>query len=88
MKELFFVSEPPQERQNIIKYWLDNLRAKPGEVLHNIHFLEGQPISTCSLCALMWSALPKIDPQCLKFKVISMHIISVAVKFFICQREN
>ncbi|XP_026777608.2 anoctamin-8 isoform X1 [Pangasianodon hypophthalmus] len=37
----FFTS---QERQNIIKYWLDNLRAKPGEVLHNIHFLEGQPI--------------------------------------------
>uniref|UniRef100_A0AAR2JVY6 Anoctamin n=1 Tax=Pygocentrus nattereri TaxID=42514 RepID=A0AAR2JVY6_PYGNA len=37
----FFTS---QERQSIIKYWLDNLRAKPGEVLHNIHFLEGQPI--------------------------------------------
>ncbi|TSM94641.1 Anoctamin-8 [Bagarius yarrelli] len=37
----FFTS---QERQNIIKYWLDNLRAKAGEVLHNIHFLEGQPI--------------------------------------------
>ena len=36
----------PQERQSIIKYWLDNLRAKQGEVLHNIHFLEGQPIST------------------------------------------
>lgn len=34
-----------QERQSIIKYWLDNLRAKHGEVLHNIHFLEGQPIS-------------------------------------------
>lgn len=34
-----------QERQSIIKYWLDNLRAKQGEVLHNIHFLEGQPIS-------------------------------------------
>lgn len=33
-----------QERQSIIKYWLDNLRAKQGEVLHNIHFLEGQPI--------------------------------------------
>ncbi|CDQ89363.1 unnamed protein product [Oncorhynchus mykiss] len=32
------------ERQSIIKYWLDNLRAKPGAVLHNIHFLEGQPI--------------------------------------------
>uniref|UniRef100_A0A4W5KWD2 Uncharacterized protein n=1 Tax=Hucho hucho TaxID=62062 RepID=A0A4W5KWD2_9TELE len=38
----FFTS---QERQSIIKYWLDNLRAKQGEVLHNIHFLEGQPIS-------------------------------------------
>lgn len=34
-----------QERQGIIKYWLDNLRAKQGEVLHNIHFLEGQPLS-------------------------------------------
>lgn len=34
-----------QERQSIIKYWLDNLRAKQGEVLRNIHFLEGQPIS-------------------------------------------
>lgn len=34
-----------QERQSIIKYWLDNLRAKHGEVLHNITFLEGQPIS-------------------------------------------
>uniref|UniRef100_A0A671NS99 Anoctamin n=1 Tax=Sinocyclocheilus anshuiensis TaxID=1608454 RepID=A0A671NS99_9TELE len=39
----FFTS---QERQSIIKYWLDNLRAKHGEALHNIHFLEGQPIST------------------------------------------
>uniref|UniRef100_A0A8C2IQU1 Anoctamin n=1 Tax=Cyprinus carpio TaxID=7962 RepID=A0A8C2IQU1_CYPCA len=38
----FFTS---QERQSIIKYWLDNLRAKHGEALHNIHFLEGQPIS-------------------------------------------
>uniref|UniRef100_A0A3P8VVP5 Anoctamin n=3 Tax=Cynoglossus semilaevis TaxID=244447 RepID=A0A3P8VVP5_CYNSE len=37
----FFTS---QERQSIIRYWLDNLRAKQGEVLHNIHFLEGQPI--------------------------------------------
>ncbi|XP_034052158.1 anoctamin-8 isoform X3 [Gymnodraco acuticeps] len=37
----FFTS---QERQGIIKYWLDNLRAKQGELLHNIHFLEGQPI--------------------------------------------
>uniref|UniRef100_A0A7N8XJA0 Anoctamin n=1 Tax=Mastacembelus armatus TaxID=205130 RepID=A0A7N8XJA0_9TELE len=37
----FFTS---QERQSIIKYWLDNLRAKNGEVLHNINFLEGQPI--------------------------------------------
>lgn len=34
-----------QERQNIIRYWLENLRAKQGESLHNIHFLEGQPIS-------------------------------------------
>ncbi|KAG1928545.1 anoctamin-8 [Pimephales promelas] len=37
----FFTS---QERQSIIKYWLDNLRSKHGEALHNIHFLEGQPI--------------------------------------------
>ncbi|KAK7944667.1 hypothetical protein WMY93_000395 [Mugilogobius chulae] len=37
----FFTS---QERQSIIKYWLDNLRAKQGEVLHNLNFLEGQPI--------------------------------------------
>uniref|UniRef100_A0A3B3UHR5 Anoctamin n=1 Tax=Poecilia latipinna TaxID=48699 RepID=A0A3B3UHR5_9TELE len=40
-KLCFFTS---QERQSIIKYWLDNLRAKQGEMLHNIHFLEGQPI--------------------------------------------
>lgn len=38
-------STVPQERQNIIRYWLENLRAKQGEALHNIHFLEGQPIS-------------------------------------------
>lgn len=38
-------SAVPQERQNIIRYWLENLRAKQGEALHNIHFLEGQPIS-------------------------------------------
>lgn len=38
-----------QERQSIIKYWLDNLRAKHGEVLHNINFLEGQPISKLHL---------------------------------------
>uniref|UniRef100_A0A673FSV3 Anoctamin n=1 Tax=Sinocyclocheilus rhinocerous TaxID=307959 RepID=A0A673FSV3_9TELE len=37
----FFTS---QERQSIIKYLFDNLRAKHGESLHNIHFLEGQPI--------------------------------------------
>ncbi|KAJ3598798.1 hypothetical protein NHX12_032762 [Muraenolepis orangiensis] len=37
----FFTS---QERQSIIKHWLGNLRAKHGEVLHNINFLEGQPI--------------------------------------------
>ncbi|XDV27249.1 hypothetical protein PO909_030811 [Leuciscus waleckii] len=37
----FFTS---QERQSIIKYWLDNLRAKQGDALHNIHFLAGQPI--------------------------------------------
>ncbi|XP_056598797.1 anoctamin-8 isoform X1 [Triplophysa dalaica] len=32
------------ERQSIIKHWLDNLRAKQGQALHNIHFLDGQPI--------------------------------------------
>uniref|UniRef100_A0A4W3HNR3 Anoctamin n=1 Tax=Callorhinchus milii TaxID=7868 RepID=A0A4W3HNR3_CALMI len=37
----FFTS---QERQSIIRYWLENLRARQGENLHNIHFLEGQPI--------------------------------------------
>ncbi|KAG6926412.1 anoctamin 8, partial [Chelydra serpentina] len=40
--ELFFFSS--QERQNIIRYWLENLRAKHGESLHNIQFLEGQPV--------------------------------------------
>ncbi|NXD60082.1 ANO8 protein, partial [Corvus moneduloides] len=44
----FFTS---QERQNIIRYWLENLRAKQGESLHNIHFLEGQPISECGTAA-------------------------------------
>ncbi|KAE8632568.1 hypothetical protein XENTR_v10001584 [Xenopus tropicalis] len=38
---IFFTS---QERQSIIRYWMENLRAKQGESLHNIHFLEGQPI--------------------------------------------
>ncbi|KAM8962195.1 anoctamin-8 isoform 2-T2 [Pelodytes ibericus] len=37
----FFTS---QERQCIIRYWMENLRAKQGESLHNINFLEGQPI--------------------------------------------
>ncbi|XP_062815274.1 anoctamin-8 isoform X2 [Anolis carolinensis] len=40
--ELYFFTS--QERQNIIRYWLENLRAKQGESLHNLHFLEGQPI--------------------------------------------
>ncbi|KAJ6664309.1 hypothetical protein lerEdw1_008528 [Lerista edwardsae] len=40
--ELYFFTS--QERQNVIRYWLENLRAKQGEILHNIHFLEGQPI--------------------------------------------
>ncbi|XP_067108954.1 anoctamin-8-like [Osmerus mordax] len=40
--EVCFLSS--QERQSIIKFWLDNLRADQGEVLHNLHFLEGQPI--------------------------------------------
>ncbi|XP_059494560.1 anoctamin-8 isoform X2 [Stegostoma tigrinum] len=40
--EIYFFTS--QERQSIIRYWLENLRAKQGESLHNIHFLEGQPI--------------------------------------------
>ncbi|XP_032992527.1 anoctamin-8 [Lacerta agilis] len=40
--ELYFFTS--QERQSVIRYWLENLRAKQGEALHNIHFLEGQPI--------------------------------------------
>ncbi|XP_034767656.2 anoctamin-8 isoform X2 [Acipenser ruthenus] len=40
--EICFFSS--QERQSIIRYWLENLRAKQGESLHNLHFLEGQPI--------------------------------------------
>lgn len=38
----FFTS---QERQSIIRFWLQNLRAKQGEALHNVRFLEDQPIS-------------------------------------------
>lgn len=38
----FFTS---QERQSIIRFWLQNLRAKQGETLHNVRFLEDQPIS-------------------------------------------
>ncbi|XP_067872114.1 anoctamin-8 isoform X2 [Heterodontus francisci] len=41
--EIYFFTS--QERQSIIRYWLENLRAKQGESLHNIHFLEGQPIN-------------------------------------------
>lgn len=44
----------PQERQSIIKYWMDNLRAKHGEVLHNINFLEGQPISKRDNLLSVW----------------------------------
>lgn len=46
-----------QERQTIIKYWLDNLRARQGDVLHNIHFLEGQPISMylLAVCCKLFS---------------------------------
>ncbi|XP_052018862.1 anoctamin-8 isoform X2 [Apodemus sylvaticus] len=38
----FFTS---QERQSIIRFWLQNLRAKQGEALHNVRFLEDQPIN-------------------------------------------
>uniref|UniRef100_A0A8C0CLZ0 Anoctamin n=1 Tax=Balaenoptera musculus TaxID=9771 RepID=A0A8C0CLZ0_BALMU len=37
----FFTS---QERQSIIRFWLQNLRAKQGEALHNVRFLDDQPI--------------------------------------------
>ncbi|XP_057396172.1 anoctamin-8 isoform X2 [Balaenoptera acutorostrata] len=37
----FFTS---QERQSIIRFWLQNLRAKQGETLHNVRFLDDQPI--------------------------------------------
>ncbi|XP_067824654.1 anoctamin-8 isoform X2 [Heptranchias perlo] len=40
--EIYFFTS--QERQSIIRYWLNNLRARQGTSLHNIHFLEGQPI--------------------------------------------
>ena len=36
---------PLQERQSIIRFWLQNLRAKQGEALHNVRALEDQPIS-------------------------------------------
>lgn len=59
-----------QERQSIIKYWLDNLRAKHGEVLHNIHFLEGQPISMLGffLSALYIEAFLKHSTNSFAFK--------------------
>uniref|UniRef100_A0A663N819 Anoctamin n=1 Tax=Athene cunicularia TaxID=194338 RepID=A0A663N819_ATHCN len=53
----------PQERQNIIRYWLENLRAKQGESLHNIHFLEGQPISEYSM-AWPVSPVPACPRRC------------------------
>ncbi|XP_051025711.1 anoctamin-8 [Acomys russatus] len=40
--ELRFLTS--QERQSIIRFWLQNLRAKQGEALHNVRFLEDQPI--------------------------------------------
>ncbi|XP_032903105.1 anoctamin-8 [Amblyraja radiata] len=40
--EIYFFTS--QERQSIIRHWLDNLQAKQGERLHNIQFLEGQAI--------------------------------------------
>uniref|UniRef100_S4R9Z9 Anoctamin n=1 Tax=Petromyzon marinus TaxID=7757 RepID=S4R9Z9_PETMA len=40
--EALFLSS--QERQSIIFTWLQNLRAGPGERLHDVFFLEGQPI--------------------------------------------
>lgn len=60
----FHDSNGSQERQSIIKYWLDNLRAKQGEVLHNIHFLEGQPISTLIPFTIILSASLLIRSCC------------------------
>ncbi|KAJ7986227.1 hypothetical protein DPEC_G00337770 [Dallia pectoralis] len=59
----FFTS---QERQSIIKHWLDNLRAKQGEVLHNLNFLEGQPIIP-ELCArgVIKQVFPLHEPRIL-----------------------
>lgn len=50
-----------QERQSIIRFWLQNLRAKQGEALHNLRFLEDQPISeqwepTIQTSAESWAA--------------------------------
>lgn len=45
-----------QERQSIIKHWLDNLRAKHGEALHNITFLGGQPISKWQAWGTDWNS--------------------------------
>ncbi|XP_009637793.2 anoctamin-8 [Egretta garzetta] len=52
--ELYFFTS--QEWQNIIRYWLENLRAKQGESLHNIHFLEGQPINYFGVKIAMYFA--------------------------------
>lgn len=58
-----------QERQSIIKYWLDNLRAKHGEALHNIHFLEGQPISRYFNTSFLL--------KCLRIHVFSPNLIKM-----------
>ncbi|XP_064845162.1 anoctamin-8-like isoform X2 [Oncorhynchus masou masou] len=74
----FFTS---QERQSIIKYWLDNLRAKNGEVLHNIQFLEGQPI------------IPELSVRGVIQKVFPLHeqrILSQLMKYWVqavCEKQ-
>lgn len=59
-----------QERQSIIKYWMDNLRAKHGEVLHNINFLEGQPISKSHSLVSLVAGMSRIEPTNLILCVI------------------
>ncbi|KAK6308706.1 hypothetical protein J4Q44_G00201690 [Coregonus suidteri] len=74
----FFTS---QERQSIIKYWLDNLRAVNGEVLHNIQFLEGQPI------------IPELSARGVIQKVFPLHeqrILSQLMKSWVqavCEKQ-
>lgn len=69
-----------QERQSIIKHWLDNLRAKQGEALHNIHFLEGQPISEC-LSVDFLKALRSMCLICGSGLYVCMYMLSINVHY-------